>query len=58
MNVLPLPALDGGRLAMSVLINSNRFKVSQRREELIHVIGFISLLILALLITLVDIGRF
>jgi len=58
MNVLPLPALDGGRLAMSYLINSHRFKISTKREELIHVIGFVSLLLLALLITLVDIGRF
>jgi len=58
MNTLPLPALDGGRLAMSYLISSKRFKISTKNEELVHVIGFISLLILALLITVVDIGRF
>jgi regulator of sigma E protease len=58
INVLPLPALDGGRLAMALLINSKRVNISRSREELIHVLGFIALLILALVITLVDIGRF
>lgn len=58
MNTLPLPALDGGRLAVSFLVRTKRFELIERREELIHVVGFMAMLLLAIVITLVDVGRF
>lgn len=55
INILPLPALDGGRLLMSYLTKTLKLKVNRRREELIHFGGFVALLILAILVTFIDI---
>ena len=56
-NVLPLPALDGGRIFF-VLIEIIRGKrVSPKVEGLIHMIGFIILMALIVLITFTDILR-
>lgn len=59
MNILPVPALDGGRLWMT-LISRGFFKkpLSNRREEQINATGFIMLLGLIVLITIVDVKRF
>jgi regulator of sigma E protease len=59
MNVLPIPALDGGRLAM-VLISRGVFRrpLSQATEERIVGASFFFLLGLIALITLVDVKRF
>lgn len=57
INVLPIPALDGGR-TLFVLIEATGFKFFRgRREQLAHSIGFIALIILILLITVNDIKR-
>ena len=58
MNVLPIPALDGGRLFVTWLFRIIRKPLSKRTEELIHGIGFAVLMALFLLITIVDIKRF
>ncbi len=58
INILPIPALDGGRV-LFLLIEKIRGKaVNVRTEALIHNIGFTLLLLLVGLITLRDIGRF
>jgi regulator of sigma E protease len=57
MNILPLPALDGGRLILSYLASGLKKPLSQRYEEMINLGGFVVLLIIAILITIVDIGR-
>ncbi len=59
MNILPIPALDGGRLWMT-LISRGIFKkpLSNKREEMINATGFFILLGLIILITIVDIKRF
>lgn len=58
INILPLPALDGGRIAFVLLEWARRGKrISPRTEGLVHLIGFITLLSLILLITLQDIIR-
>lgn len=59
MNVLPIPALDGGRLAMT-LISRGIYKrpLSREAEERWVGIGMAVLLTLMLLITIVDIKRF
>lgn len=59
MNVLPLPALDGGRLVM-VLISRGILKrpLSQKTEEWLVGASMAFLLILFALITVVDVKRF
>ncbi|HSW78989.1 MAG TPA: M50 family metallopeptidase [Candidatus Babeliales bacterium] len=59
MNILPIPALDGGRLAM-ILISHGIFRrsLSRAAEERIVGISFAFLLVLIGLITVVDVKRF
>jgi regulator of sigma E protease len=59
MNVLPLPALDGGRLFVSLLSRAVlRRPLSRKAEELVHGTGMAILLLLVALITVVDVRRF
>ena len=46
MNLLPLPALDGGRLMFLVIEAIRRKPVNPEKEGMVHLIGFILLLIL------------
>ena len=57
MNLLPLPALDGGRLVF-ILIEAVRGKpVDREKEGFVHVIGFFLLMILMVLIMFNDIWK-
>lgn len=59
INILPMPALDGGKVLFLALEGIFRKKVvRQEIENLIHTIGFILLVILLLAITFRDILRF
>jgi len=58
MNILPMPALDGGRLFVILVSHSFRKRLSRHAEELIHGTGMIVLLSLIVLITIVDVHRF
>lgn len=58
MNVLPIPALDGGRLFVTLLFRAIKKPLTQRKEEWIHGTGFLMLMVLFVLITIVDINRF
>ncbi len=59
MNVLPVPALDGGRLYLMLLSRLTKEKrLSQKAEESIVGWSFVLLLVLIVLITFVDIKRF
>ena len=58
MNVLPIPALDGGRLYMMLLSRLFGSKLSQAMEERIVGASFLLLLFLIVLITIVDVKRF
>lgn len=57
-NVLPIPALDGGRLAFILIEVVFRKKISAKYESLIHSIFFALLLALIILVTLKDIPMF
>jgi regulator of sigma E protease len=57
MNVLPIPALDGGRLFVTYLYRGLHKKLTQKAEERIHGTGFVVLMILVVLITIVDVKR-
>jgi regulator of sigma E protease len=58
INLLPLPALDGGRIAFVLLemIRGGR-RVSPKTEGLIHLIGFALLIGLMILVTFGDIAN-
>jgi regulator of sigma E protease len=58
MNVLPIPALDGGRLFVTLLFRAIKKPLTPRLEEWIHGTGFALLMVLFVLITIVDIKRF
>jgi len=58
INLFPLPALDGGRIAFVLLEGVRRGKrISAKREGLIHAIGFALLMAAFLAITYQDIMR-
>jgi regulator of sigma E protease len=58
VNILPLPALDGGRIAFVVLemIRGGR-RISPRTEGLVHLVGFLLLIGLMVLVTFGDISN-
>ena len=57
-NALPIPALDGGRLAVILGARVLGKNLSEKVESAIHGIGFLALIGLLILITYVDIQRF
>ncbi len=57
MNVLPIPALDGGRLFVTLLFRVLKQPLTKQREEKIHATGFMALMALVLLITVLDVGK-
>jgi regulator of sigma E protease len=58
MNTLPIPALDGGRLFVMALFKLIKKPLTKELEEKIHGTGMAALLILAVLITVLDVKRF
>ena len=58
MNVLPIPALDGGRWLMIAIARMRKKKLSKATEEKIVGRSFIVILILAVIIAILDIMRF
>ncbi len=52
MNILPIPALDGGRLWLTLIFRGLKRPLSARREEAINATGFALLLGLIILITI------
>jgi len=58
MNILPIPALDGGRLFVTLLYRVINKPLTQKTEEKIHGTGFALLMVLFVLITIVDVQRF
>ena len=58
MNILPIPALDGGRLWITLVARGLKRPLTARREEMINAVGFMILISLVILITVVDVKRF
>ena len=57
LNVLPIPALDGGRLFFILIEAVTRRKVPAKFESYAHAVGIALLLALIALITIHDVGR-
>ncbi len=58
MNFLPIPALDGGRLWLTLAYRAVKRDLTQRTEELVNTAGFVLLIGLIILISVVDVRRF
>lgn len=57
LNVLPIPALDGGRLALIAAFRVMRRPLTEKTESLITGLGFMVLIGLIIFITVIDVGR-
>ncbi len=58
MNLLPIPALDGGKLILNLLEAVRGKPISPEKEGIINVIGAVLILILMLFVTWNDIQRY
>lgn len=57
MNVLPIPAFDGGRWFTMVAFRVARKELTKEREEKIQAVGFMTLMVLVVLVTIADVGK-
>lgn len=58
INLLPIPAFDGGRILFMLIEKLRRKPLNPKVENTIHSIGFILLMVLMIIITVNDITRF
>lgn len=58
INILPIPALDGGRILFILIEKLKGSPVSRKVEGMIHQVGFVLLLLLMLLVTVRDFAQF
>lgn len=58
MNALPIPALDGGRLFVTLLFRVLKKPLKKDLEEKIHGTGFLILMGLFVLVTIADVSKF
>lgn len=57
INLLPIPALDGGRLLFLIIELIKGKPISREKEGLVHTIGFICLMVLILFVSFKDVIR-
>jgi regulator of sigma E protease len=57
INMIPFPALDGGRLLIVIIEAISRKKVPMKLQGWINGIGFLLLMILMVLVTIGDVGK-
>ncbi len=57
MNALPIPSLDGGRWFVTAVFKLFKKPLSREREEKIHGIGFMILMLLFVVITIADVTK-
>ena len=57
MNILPIPALDGGRWFTMAVFRLLKKDLTKEREETIQAIGFLALIVLMILVTWSDVGK-
>lgn len=58
MNLLPLPALDGGRLLFFLFEAIRGKPIDKQKEGMVHFVGIVLLMVLMLVVTWNDIQRF
>jgi len=58
INILPIPALDGGRLLFLILNKINKKLAPAKFEQIAHSVGFMLLMLLILVVTIKDLSVF
>ncbi|PIP28491.1 MAG: RIP metalloprotease RseP [Candidatus Moranbacteria bacterium CG23_combo_of_CG06-09_8_20_14_all_35_22] len=58
INILPIPALDGGRILFVLIEKMKGSPVSQKLEQTFHSVGFLLLILLLILVTFKDVMKF
>ena len=58
INILPFPALDGGRILFIIIEKVRGRPVSKKIESIVHTTGFALLILLIIFVTYKDISRF
>jgi regulator of sigma E protease len=58
MNLLPLPALDGGRLVFLLLEAIRKKRIDPQKEGMVHFVGLMALMALMVFIMFNDISKF
>ena len=58
LNILPFPALDGGRVVLLVVEKLRRKRNNQKLEQWINTVGFAFLILLMILVTIKDVKGF
>ena len=57
MNLLPIPALDGGRLVFLFLEAIRRKRIDPEKEGMVHMIGLLALMALMVVIMFNDVRK-
>ena len=57
LNLLPLPALDGGRLVFLIIEAVRRKRIPPEKEGIVHFAGFAALMVLMVVVMYNDIVR-
>lgn len=57
LNLLPFPALDGGRFLFLMIEKVKKSPVSYRTQSVVNTVGFVFLVGLMILVTVKDVGR-
>ena len=58
INLLPLPALDGGRLVFLAIEAIRRKPINPEKEGMVHFVGFVALMLLSVVIAYSDVIKF
>ena len=57
MNLLPLPALDGGRLIFLIIEAIRRKRIDPDKEGMVHFVGLVLLMLLMVFVMVNDIRK-
>ncbi len=57
VNLLPIPALDGGRILFIIIEKIRRKRLTPEQEGIIHTVGFALLMLVMILVTFFDIKK-
>jgi regulator of sigma E protease len=57
-NLFPFPALDGGRLILLGLEGIFGLRISDKKQAIVHLVGFAAIFLLIIFVTVKDVLRF